>query len=367
MVIFATAAAVSLGIGIAMVNGANDVSKGIATLVGTGITDVRRAVAWGSLWTGVGAISATVLAKAMVQTFGRGLLGSHVHPTIAGALAAIAGAALWVLLATHRGMPVSTTHAIIGSIMGVAWVAYGAGGVRWAVLGGKVLLPLLLSPIVAGLATAMLMKAWNAWAPNAECVCAETSQPVLANPDGALSVALIHEVRLSTCIAPREERAFVTMNHLHWMTSGATSFARGLNDAPKIAALVLSALALSGSSTNRSALTFLAVAVGMVLGSVLAGRRVTRVLACDIVPMVPREGFVANLVTAALVGPGAALGIPMSTTHVSAGAIMGIAADEKGANVKVIRNMLTAWLVTVPVAGLLGITMLVIFRVAGLH
>lgn len=367
MVIFATVAATSLGVGIAVVNGANDVSKGIATLVGTGVTDVRRAIVWGSIWTGIGAISATVLAKAMVQTFGKGLLGSHVHPTIAGALAATAGAALWVLLATYRGMPVSTTHAIIGSIMGVAWVAYGAGGVRWAVLGGKVLLPLLLSPLVAGLATTMLMKAWNAWAPNVECVCAETDQPAFANQDGALSVALISEVRLSTCITPRSERLFVTMNHLHWMTSGATCFARGLNDAPKIASLVLGALALSGSSTDHSALTFFAVAAGMVLGSAVAGRRVTRVLACDIVQMIPREGFVANLVTAALVGPGAALGIPMSTTHVSAGAIVGIAASEKSANAKVIRNMLTAWLVTVPVAGLLGIAMLVMFRVAGLH
>jgi inorganic phosphate transporter, PiT family len=246
MAIFATAAALVLGVGIAIVNGANDVSKGIATLAGTGISDIRRAVVWGSVWTGVGAISATVLAKAMVQIFGKGLLSPHIQPTNAGALAAIAGAALWVLLATHRGMPVSTTHAIVGSIMGVGWVAYGAGGVRWAVLGGKVLLPLLLSPIVASMTTAIAMKAWNAWAPNAECVCAEPTQPVLADPDGSLSVALIPEVRLSICAVPRQERILLTINHLHWMTSGATSFARGLNDAPKIAALIFGASALLG-------------------------------------------------------------------------------------------------------------------------
>ena len=367
MAIFAMAAAVSLGIGIAVVNGANDISKGIATLVGTGITDIRRAVLWGSVWTGAGATSATVLSKAMVQTFGKGLLGSHVHPTIAGALAAIGGAALFVLLATYRGMPVSTTHAIIGSMMGVAWVAYGTDGFRWAVLGGKILLPLLLSPLIAGLTTAILMKVWNAWAPDAECVCAEPTQPVLANADGVLPVSLIFEVRLSTCTVPSEERIFLTINHLHWMTSGATSFARGLNDAPKIAALVLGTRALSGSSTGQSVPTFFAVAAGMVLGSIIAGRRVTTVLACDVVRMIPREGFIANFVTAALVGPGAALGLPMSTTHVSAGAIMGISAREKSANAKVIRNMLAAWLVTVPVAGLLGIAVLVTFRIAGLH
>jgi PiT family inorganic phosphate transporter len=367
MVIFATATALSLGVGIGIVNGANDVSKGIATLVGSGVTDIRRALVWGSAWTGVGAISATVLAKAMVETFGKGLLGTHVHPTIAGALAAIAGAGLWVLLATQRGMPVSTTHAIIGSITGVAWMSYGASGVQWAVLGGKVLIPLLLSPPVAGLTTAIVMKAWNALAPNADCVCADLSQPVLTNPDGNLSVAVIPEVRLSTCAVPKENRTFVTVNHLHWLTSGATSFARGLNDAPKIAALVLGASALSGSSENQSALTFFAVAAGMVLGSIIAGRRVTSVLACDVVRMIPREGFVANLVTAALVGPGAALGIPMSTTHVSTGAIMGIGVSEKSANAKAIRNMLIAWLVTVPVAGLLGITVLAVFRITGLH
>lgn len=367
MVIFATVAALSLGVGIATVNGANDVSKGIATLVGTGITDIRRAIAWGSIWTGIGAIAATFLAKAMVETFGRGLLGAHLHPTIAGALAAIAGASLFVLLATQLGMPVSTTHAIIGSIIGVAWVSYGVVGIQWAVLGGKILLPLLVSPILAGLATAIVLKAWNAWAPRADCVCAEATQPALANPEGALSVAFVSKVRLSTCTDPEDGQSFVAINHLHWLTSGATSFARGLNDAPKIAALVLGACALSGSSTGQFFLTFIAVAAGMVLGSIIAGRRVTRVLACDVVRMIPREGFVANLVTSALVGPGAALGLPMSTTHVSAGAIMGIGASEKSANIKTIRNMLIAWLVTIPVAGLLGITILDVLRITGLH
>lgn len=77
----ATAASFFLGIGIAAVNGANDVSKGIATLVGSGVTDVRRAMLWGTLWTGLGALAASFLAKAMVLTFGTGLLSSGVRPS----------------------------------------------------------------------------------------------------------------------------------------------------------------------------------------------------------------------------------------------------------------------------------------------
>jgi hypothetical protein len=105
----ASAAAVLLGLGIASVNGANDVSKGIATLVGTGVADARRAILWGTLWTGAGAVSAAFVATAMVQTFGKGLLSSGVDPTLSAGFSAIAGAALWVLLATVRG-PASIDH-----------------------------------------------------------------------------------------------------------------------------------------------------------------------------------------------------------------------------------------------------------------
>src|SRR5579859_3439005 len=98
------------GVAIAYVNGANDVSKGIATLVGSGVTNLRRAVLWGTLWTGIGGVAAIFLAHAMLQTFGKGLLGHGVHATLGAAEASIVGAALWVALATRRGLPVSTTH-----------------------------------------------------------------------------------------------------------------------------------------------------------------------------------------------------------------------------------------------------------------
>ena len=94
----------------------------------------------------------------------------------------------------------------------------------------------------------------------------------------------------------------------------------------------------------------------MVTGSWRAGKRVTAVLAERVVPMDHRQGFVANLVTAALVGPGAALGLPMSTTHVSSGAIIGVGIPERaGINWKTVKHMGLAWVVTIPVAAALGL------------
>ena len=361
----------ALGISIAYVNGANDVSKGIATLVGSGVANYRRAVLWGTLWTGVGGITGAFLARALVQTFGKGLLTSAAHATLAAALATIAGAALWVALATYKGLPVSTTHAIVGSIAGVASLAYGLDKVQWVAFGGKIMLPLLLSPVISLLLTASVLRTWRSLAPDSEtdCICAQIGQPATALVGGnalAFSSVSLPHFHMATCAANESTQSGITLNHLHWATSGATSFARGMNDAPKMVAIVLGAAVLSRSDFAPPLSYFIAITSGMVAGSWIAGRRVTEVLACKLTPMDHREGLVANLVTAALVGPGAAFGLPMSTTHVASGAIMGVAAGrDESANRKTIRDMLLAWVITLPGAALLGIATFSILRLLG--
>ena len=104
-----------VGFGLAYFNGANDVSKGIATLVGSGVTNYRRAVAWGTLWTGIGAGLAAFTADAMLRTFNRVSLATGLHTTPI-AIATMSGAILWIAFATLKGLPVSTTHAIVGAI-----------------------------------------------------------------------------------------------------------------------------------------------------------------------------------------------------------------------------------------------------------
>jgi inorganic phosphate transporter, PiT family len=361
-------AVVLAGALVAYFNGANDVSKGIATLVGSGLTNYRRAILWGTVCTALGALSGGVLANAMVQTFGKGLLANGTVPTFAAALATILGASVWVAIATRTGMPVSTTHAIVGSVVGVAALAYGLHGVKWSSLLGKIALPLLLSPVLALAFTLtaiwVIRSVQRRFSSEADCVCATlelcpvpaaiamdgTASTELSLPSLGLKVAVEEE-----CVADRRAFLGISAHRLHWFTSGATSFARGMNDAPKMVAIVLAAAILHGNYQIRPA-AFALVTLGMVAGSWMAGRRVTRVLAEKITPMDHWEGFLANAVTATLVMPAAAFGLPMSTTHVASGSIMGIGLQNRTAiNWRTVREMLLAWVVTLPVAGLLGI------------
>lgn len=365
----------TLGFALAYSNGSNDVSKGIATLAGSGVTDYRRAILWGTVWTGAGGLAAAFVSRAMIRTFGSGLLTPGTHASLPAAFATIAGAALWVALSTVNRLPVSTTHAIVGSVAGVASLAYGTGGVNWSSLAGKIALPLLLSPVVALTLTAVVLRLLRRPATGVEndCVCAEILQPLAAPAGGgtaamAAQSVVIPQLRVSTCKAGENRLPRITLNHLHWLSSGATSFARGLNDTPKMAAILMSAALLSGKGSLLPITYFAATVLGIVLGSWVAGRRVTEMLACDIVPMNHREGFIANLVTATLVGSGAMLGWPMSTTHVASAAIMGLGSTgEQKINWGAVRAMLLAWIVTLPGAAILGAASYVLLRVAGMR
>lgn len=350
---------------LAYANGANDVSKGIATLVGSGVTDYRRAILWGSLWTGAGGMFGAVFAGAMLSTFGNGLLAGRVSPTFPAALATLAGAAGWVVLATRKGLPVSTTHAIVGSFIGVAVLAYGAGAVQWVLLGGKVVLPLLLTPLLSLVLTFVILRATRAPAGAgnaADCVCAEMEPSVVAAGTGGALLTLdaagphlrITSARAEACAVERPRALRLTLGRLHWLTSGATSLARGMNDAPKIAAFSLAASALGATTPLPTPVLYAVVTLAMVAGSLVAGLRVTRVLAAGITPMDDREGFTANVVTAALVAMGAVQGLPMSATHVASGGIFGAGAQRGTLDRRSLGNILLAWVVTLPAAALLG-------------
>lgn len=359
----------ALGFGIAYANGGNDVSKGIATLVGSGVTNYRRAIAWGTLWTGAGAVAGAFLARAMVQTFGKGMLSANTHSTMVAAVASIAGAALWVALATRKGLPVSTTHAIVGSVTGVAVAAYGISGVNWMGFSGKVILPLLLSPAISLGLTLVVLKTWSVLSPAAtDCVCIEVEDPLTVGNGSLALVSATPQLAVRTCESSSRTGAGITVNHFHWFTSGATSLARGLNDTPKMVALIMGSVPFTGDGFNLSLVYFAAIAGGIMAGSWIAGQRVTEVLSSKVTFMDHREGFVANLVTAALVGPGAVLGLPMSTTHVASGAIFGVATRQGGgANRKVIWEMLLAWVATVPGAAALGVASLFVARGFGVQ
>jgi PiT family inorganic phosphate transporter len=361
---------------LAFANGANDVSKGIATLVGSGVADYRRAIAWGAAWTAVGGLLGSLFGGAMLATFGHGLIASGVAPTFAAALATLCGAAAWVLIATRAGLPVSTTHAIVGSLAGVAALAYGASAVQWSVLWGKVALPLLVSPAAAFVLTSLLLR--TRIAKRADCICSElaasTALSAVASSGFARTAPALAPASLrlhvsagttEACAAHRPFALRLTVDHLHWLTSGATSLARGMNDAPKIVALLLAAFALAGGGTVSTASLFAIVTLAMVAGSLAAGGRVTRVLAEKVTVMDHRDGFAANLITAGLVVLGAVRGLPMSTTHVSSGGIIGAGSQKDSLNRRTLKEIALAWVVTVPGAAALGMSAYEVARALG--
>lgn len=361
---FSAVALWGLAFVLAYVNGANDVSKGVATLVGTGVTDYKRAIAWGTGWTALGGLVGATFATAMVTAFGKGLIALDVTQTLGASVATLVGASAWVLIATRTGLPVSTTHAILGSLTGVATVAYGLGGLQWSAFLGKLVLPLLLTPLLSLGIVAGLLKLTKprssgyTKAPN-DCLCVDVTSPQLAfastrSQTTAPSLHIVTDTA-ERCAVQQPDAARITLDHMHWLTAGAASFARGMNDAPKIVALIAAASALEGTWRLDATPLFAFVTSGMVVGSLVAGTRVTRVLAENVTPMDHREGFLANLTTAVLVTAGATLGLPMSTTHVSSGGIIGAGVQRGSLNVQTLRHMIGAWVVTLPAAAALGI------------
>jgi len=318
---------VSVAAALAFANGANDVSKGVAPLVGSGVAGYRSGIAWGTAWTAAGAVLGAAFAGAMLATFGKGLLAPGVTPGLGAAFAALFGAAAWVALATRTGLPVSTTHAIVGAIVGATMTSRGIDAIRWSALVGKVVVPLLLSPVVAFILTAGLVSGVRLQL---------TRGPV------------------AECAAHRPDAARATLGHLQWVGSAATSLARGMNDAPKMVALGLAAAALGVGEVVSAPVLYSAVTAGMVVGGLVAGRRVTTLLAEKITVLDTTSGLAANGITALLVAAGAFYGLPMSTTHVAAGGLTGVGAMRGSVNWATVRQMALAWVVTLPASAALA-------------
>ncbi len=356
---------VSVVAALAFANGANDVSKGIAPLVGSGVAGYRPAIAWGTAWTAAGAVLGAAFAGAMLATFGKGLLAPGVTPSLGAAFAALFGAAAWVALATRTGLPVSTTHAIVGAIIGATVASRGMDAIRWSSLGGKVVVPLLLSPVVAFVLTAVLARLLRGnrspRAVGVDCLCVEASPglALAARPGQAAALASGVHLQFTTgpvaeCAAHRPDAARATLGQLQWVSSAATSLARGMNDAPKMVALGLAAAALGVAGAVSPPVLYAAVTAGMVVGGLLAGRRVTTLLAEKVTVLDTSSGLAANGVTALLVAAGALYGLPMSTTHVASGGIAGVGAVSGSVNWATVRQMALAWVVTLPASAALA-------------
>ena len=290
-------------------NGANDNFKGFATIWGAAALPYRQALILATIATVLGGLASVVLAEGLVSQFsGKGLVGDNLAGRPDFALAVASGAAITVMFATRLGFPVSTTHALLGGLVGAGF-AMSDAPINLANLGGNFVVPLLVSPVMSA----------------------------------ALGLALYAAVRRLR----REERSRPLgdgrlAHGLHLLSATSICFARGVNDVPKLAALLIGTRLLGEGSAA------LGVTMAMGVGGWLLSRRVAETMSHKINRLDHPQGTTANLVTAALVLGASRFGLPVSTTHVSVGAIIGTGAGAATLQGAMVRKVLASWVLTLP-------------------
>jgi inorganic phosphate transporter, PiT family len=346
-------------------NGANDNFKGVASLFGSRTTTYRTAITWATVTTFAGSVCSIFLAELLLKKFsGKGLVPDALVGSEHFLLAVALGAGITVILATRFGFPISTTHGLTGAIVGGGLAAAG-GQVAFGVLGKQFLLPLMLSPVVAVLLGALLYLTFRflrlrLGITKESCICIGTEQRVVPLPQPASVLAVQRTDVLAIAVdseahcAERYAGAYLgvncqqAMDVAHFLSSGIVSFARGLNDTPKMAALLLVVHAID----IRWGLVLVAVAIA--LGGLLNAHRVAETMSHKITAMNHGQGFSANLATGILVILASTFGLPVSTTHVSVGALFGIGVTTRQADYRVVLGILLSWLLTLPCAAVIS-------------
>ncbi|MBL4663599.1 MAG: anion permease [Flavobacteriaceae bacterium] len=339
-------------------NGANDNFKGVATLFGSGTTNYKKAINWATITTLAGSIAAIFLAGELVKNFsGKGLVPNELIQNPIFAIPIALGAALTVFVATKIGMPISTTHSLVGALFGAGVMAIGAD-FNFTKLGKTFLIPLILSPLMAA-ALSFLMyivfryfkKKMGITKKSCLCISEINTTPSLSHSDTAISTGTSIEATIckNGCPDTYEGKLFWTssqkvLDTLHYISAGIVSFARGLNDTPKIVGLlvIINAMDIKWG--------MIAVAITMAIGGLLNAKKVGFTMSKKITPMNSGQGFTANMITGLLVTTASIHGLPVSTTHVSVGSIFGIGTVTKKANMKMVSKILLSWLLTLPIA-----------------
>jgi PiT family inorganic phosphate transporter len=365
---------------VAYSNGANDNFKGVATLYGANVADYKMAISVASVATFAGCVASVFFAESLVQAFsGKGLVPDAVAATPNFVLSVATGAGVTVILATLFGFPISTTHSLTGALVGAGYMAVG-NQLNFSTLGSAFFLPLLVSPLMSTLISMPTYKfahfaVQRLGITKHSCVCIAPGQFVPAAqfhtidgldgccgdacaPAVASAMPTIPEPCIRTGSAPDCTDKYsghvigITAQSLvdsvHYISAAAVSFARGLNDTPKIVGLLLVVQAFNLK------VSLLAIAIAMAIGGWLNAHKVAVTMSKRISKMNDGQALVANLVTAFMVIFASRLGMPVSTTHVAVGSISGIGIINGTANGGVISGIAMSWVSTLPVAAIVS-------------
>jgi inorganic phosphate transporter, PiT family len=340
---------------LAFANGANDNFKGFATVWGSATLDYRKALMIATLAALAGSVFSILLAQGLLKQFsGKGLVPDEIVALPSFALAVASGAAAAVLIATRVGLPISTTHALVGGLIG-AGLASDAGAVDIGKLGSAFILPLLLSPFISALAGYLIYIFLPERNAQKDCICI-VEHPAQPAGDGTMTQAYaLPSVVVDTNQACKIHGADAvrgsvtkTLDFAHIASAATICFARSVNDTPKLAGLMVVV------NIGNPELSLFAITIAIAVGGLLLSRRVAETMSQKITTLTPTQGLTANLITATLVLAASFKSLPVSTTHVSVGAISGVGAGARTLSLSTIRNILLSWVGTLPLAGVIA-------------
>ncbi len=312
------------------INGFHDTANAIATSVATRALRPAYAVTMAAAFNFIGAFAGTAVAK----TIGAGLVDEQTT-TQAVVAAALIGAITWNLITWRLGIPSSSSHALIGGLLGATVVASGAGALKLDGLVTKVLVPLVSSPMIGFLGAFALMVALF-W------IFRNAARRPLAR----------HFRRLQV------------------LSAGFMAFSHGSNDAQKTMGIITLALFSAGVIDTIEVPTWviLVSATALSLGTAAGGWRIMATMGHRVVELEPIHGFAAETTAATVIYGAAHFGMPVSTTHVISSAIMGVGTSKGAHGVRwgVARSILTAWVFTIPAAATVGAVSWVVLDALGI-
>ena len=406
--------AAAFGLFMAWGIGANDVANAMATSVGSKAITVKQAIILAAIFEFLGAFLA---GGEVTATIRKGIVDSshfvqEPELLIYGMLAALLASGFWLLIASRNGWPVSTTHTIVGAVVGFAAVGVGMDAVKWDKV-GTIVMSWVVSPLLAGtmaflifrsiqrliLDTSEPLKNARKYGPayifavsfvitlltikkglkhiNLEIAIAEAFlySAIIGLAISLLGVWLIRRVKVD----PEADRHFHYANVekvfavLMVFTASAMAFAHGSNDVANavgpVAAVVSSAQALEVGAVvaKKSVLPVWVLLLGgggIVLGLATFGFKVMRTVGRKITELTPSRGFSAELAAASTVVLASFTGLPVSTTHTLVGAVLGVgfARGIAALNLRVVGNIFMSWVVTLPAGALMAIAFFYMFK-----